>query len=85
MALNPEAIPDMWDWFTSQLNRLEQLHAVHFERVIAAVIPLSGLGRKEEVESFVEDYLTTKDRARQAIRMAMERMAVYSRMRGVQR
>jgi tricorn protease interacting factor F2/3 len=81
MALNPEAISDMWDWFTSQLNRMEQLHPVHFERVIAAVIPLSGLGRKEEIESFVEGYLATKDKAGDAIRMAMEKLAVYSRMR----
>jgi len=81
MGRNPEAIPLLWDWYKESLQALENLHPLHYERVVAALLPLGGLGREEEVREFFEEYFKNRDKARAAIRLSLERMEVYSRMR----
>jgi tricorn protease interacting factor F2/3 len=82
MALNPHAIPDMWEWYVSNLESLEGIHPVHYERVVAGIVPLCGIGKEEEVRAFFEEYIRQKGKAVDAIQMALERLAVYSGMRG---
>jgi tricorn protease interacting factor F2/3 len=82
MAFNPHAIPDMWEWYVSSLNVLEHLHPVHYERVIAAIVPVCGIGKEEQIQAFFEASFREKDKAKQAIRLALEKLAIYSRMRG---
>jgi len=81
MALNPDAAPRMWDWFTSRIHALEQFHPLHYERVLAAIIPYGGLEREQEVKDFFVDYLKTKDQARDVIQLSLETLEVHSRMR----
>ena len=82
LALNPHAIPDMWEWYVSNLESLEKIHPVHYERVVAAIVPVCGMGKEEEVQAFFKEYIRQKGKAEDAIQMALERLAVYSRMRG---
>jgi aminopeptidase N len=82
MALNPHAIPDMWEWYVSNLESLEKMHPVHYERVVAGVVPVCGIGKEEEVRAFFKEYILQKGKAEDAIQMALEKLAVYSRMRG---
>lgn len=82
MALNPQAVPGLWEWYLRNLEALERLHPVHYERVVAAIVPVAGIGKREEVEGFFSDYVREKGRARDAISMALEKRAVYERMRG---
>ncbi|MBN1102852.1 MAG: M1 family metallopeptidase, partial [Deltaproteobacteria bacterium] len=70
MAANPYALPFLWEWFLSSLRQLEQLPPVHFERVVAALVPWSGLGREGEVKAFFEDYMAGKEKARDVIRLS---------------
>ena len=81
-AANPYAAPHLWDWFVSRLDRLEQLHPVHFERVIAGIVPLSGIGigRHKEITRFFREYATKRRAAPDVINMSLERMEIYSRM-----
>jgi len=81
MALNPDAAPHMWDWFTTRIHALEQFHPLHYERVLAVIIPYCGLAREEEVKKFFMDYLRTKDKARDVIQLSLETLEVHSRMR----
>ncbi|MEA2038706.1 MAG: M1 family metallopeptidase [Thermodesulfobacteriota bacterium] len=81
MAANPYAGPLMWDWYISQLSALEQFHPLHYERVIAGIIPMCGLEREKEVEAFFEDYMTRKDLARDVIKLSLERLKINSMMR----
>jgi len=81
MASNPFAVASMWDWYVSHLEELEQFHPMHYERVITAIVPLDGIAREEEVRAFFTDYIGKKDMAKDAIRMSLERLEVYSRMR----
>ena len=80
-AVNPYAFPFLWEWFVSHLDRLEQIHPVHFERVIASLVPMAGLGREEQVRRFFEAYMSKKEAAGDTIRMAMERLEINRRMR----
>lgn len=81
MATNPHAVPYMWEWYISNLEALEKFHPMHYERVIAAVLPLCGLGRGEEIRTFFQDYMAKKERARDVIKLSLERLQINSRMR----
>ena len=81
MALNPSAIPDMWEWVLANLEALEQLHPIHYERVLAGIVPVCGMGKQEQVEAFFTDYIRRRQTAEDTIRMALEKLAIYSRMR----
>ncbi|MBW2123544.1 MAG: ERAP1-like C-terminal domain-containing protein, partial [Deltaproteobacteria bacterium] len=80
MALNPYAVDSMWDWYVSNLERLEQFHPMHYERVIEAIVPVGGIGREEEVRAFFEDYMKKKELARDVIRLSLEKLEIHSRM-----
>ena len=81
MASNPHALPLLWAYYVNHLDALEELHPVHYERVITAVVPWGGLGRAREVEAFFETYQAQKDKAREAIGMSLERLRIHERMR----
>ncbi len=81
MAFNPNAVPDMWDWYLSHLEALERLHPLHYERIVAGIVPICGIAKREQVEAFFADYVRRKRKAEDAIQMALERLTVYSRMR----
>jgi aminopeptidase N len=85
MAGNPYAVPKLWDWFATQLDRLEQFHPIHFERVIASLVPICGLGREEEVRTFLLDYVERTERARDAVVISLERLKINGRMRSAER
>lgn len=81
MAVNPSAVPGLWEWYLSVLGRLEELHPVHYERVIAAIIPWSGLGKEEEVKSFFREYVKGHEKLKDVIGLSLERLEIHSRMR----
>jgi hypothetical protein len=81
MASNAYAIPLLWGWFRSQTNRFEQFHPLHYERVLGSIIPYGGLGQEEEVMRFFERYLKTTDKARDTIKLSLERLEIHRRMR----
>jgi hypothetical protein len=81
MAANPYAIPSMWDWYVSHVNLLERFHPVLYERVIDAIVPVCGIGKEAQVNSFFDEYMRQKDMAKDVIRMSLERLKINSRMR----
>jgi len=81
MAANPHAVSYMWEWYVSHLEALEKFHPMHYERVIAAVVPLGGLGREEEINSFFQEYMAKKEKAKDVIKLSLERLRINSRMR----
>jgi len=81
LAANPEAASLLWDWYVSRLTRIEQFHPMLYERVIAAVLPAAGLERPEDVLNFFADYQRRTDKARDAIRLSLERLEINRRMR----
>ena len=81
MASNPYAIPLLWDWYVNNLEEIEQFHPMLYERVIAAIIPTAGIKRSDEVKTFFADYLKNTDKAKDVIRLSLERLEINLRMR----
>ena len=81
MSENPYAIPLLWDWYVSNLEEIEQFHPMLYERVVAAIIPRSGLERADEVKTFFANYMQEKEKARDVIKLSLERLEINLRMR----
>ena len=81
MSAIPDAAARMWDWYVSHLDEIEQFHPMLYERVVAAVIPSSGMERPDEVKKFFAEYMDQKDKARDVIRLSLERLEINLRMR----
>jgi aminopeptidase N len=81
MSANPYAIPLMWDWYVSHLDEIEQFHPLLYERVVAAIIPAAGLESANEVKNFFDDYMHKKEKARDVIKLSLERLEINLRMR----
>ena len=81
MTENPFAIPCLWEWFESNIEALEQLHPVHYERIIAAIVPVCGLGREERVKTFFENYLRKTEKPIDVIQLSLERLQINSEVR----
>jgi aminopeptidase N len=81
LAANPNAIPYLWEWFISHLHDIESFHPIHYERVIAAIVPVVGLGNEKEVKAFFNDYMARTDKAKDVIKLSLERLAINSKMR----
>jgi len=81
MSANPNAIPLLWDWYVSNLEEIEQFHPMLYERVVAAIIPVAGIARADEVKNFFADYMQKKEKARDVIKLSLERLEINLRMR----
>jgi len=81
MASNPYAIPLLWDWYVNNLAEIEQFHPMLYERVIAAIIPTAGIKRTDAVRTFFNDYLKKSAKAKDVIKLSLERLEINLRMR----
>jgi tricorn protease interacting factor F2/3 len=81
LAANPFAASILWDWYVSSVSRIEQFHPMIYERVIAAVVPAAGIDRPDDVRAFFAEYLQKTEKARDVIRLSLERMEIHCRMR----
>ncbi len=81
LASNLHAAPLLWDWYISRLPQIEQFHPMLYERVIAAIVPAVGIDRPEDVRDFFTEHMRKSAKARDVIRMSLERMEINCRMR----
>ena len=81
MAANPYAMSSLWQWYISNLSRLEPLHPLLYERIIAAIVPMAGLGRENQVIEFFKDYLKHNPMPRDVIKLSLEKLKINSRMK----
>ena len=81
MCANPHAIALMWDWYISHLEEIEQFHPMLYERVVAAIIPAAGIERADEVKNFFDDYMKQKGKAKDVIKLSLEKLEINLRMR----
>jgi len=81
MAANPAAIPLLWDWYTANLPKIETFHPLLHERLITAIVPSAGLYRPEEIRDYFTDYLSRSEKAKDAIKLALEKLAINLQIR----
>ena len=48
---------------------------------MAAIIPAAGIENANEVKKFFDDYMKKKDKARDVIRLSLEKLEINLRMR----
>jgi tricorn protease interacting factor F2/3 len=65
----------------ARLLQIEQFHPMLYERVIAAIVPAAGLEHPDEVRGFFTEYMQKNGKARDVIRLSLERMEIHCRMR----
>ncbi|MCG6909500.1 MAG: M1 family metallopeptidase [Deltaproteobacteria bacterium] len=81
LALNPHAIPLMWDWFTAHVGELEALHPLLYERVIAGIVPLAGMQKAEAVRHFLTGYMSEHPQTADVITLSLEKLEINLAMR----
>ena len=81
MAVNPHASPHMWDWYTAHVAALETFHPLLYERVIAAIVPIAGMAKPEDVNAFFNAYMQEKTLAADIIRLSLEKLEINLKMR----
>jgi aminopeptidase N len=81
IIMNPVATPFMWDWFKEHVDTLESFHPIHYERILAALIPLCGLEFGDEITSYFTTHLNEKETARDTIKLSLEKLKIYIQMR----
>ncbi|MFH2218277.1 MAG: hypothetical protein ABII68_01285 [Pseudomonadota bacterium] len=80
MAANPAATPGMWAWYVSHVEILEHSHPLLYERVIAAIVPVCGMGKVDAVKKFFEGYTPKKPVIRDVVRISLEKLSINTRM-----
>jgi len=81
MGSNPYALHLLWGWYVSNLAQIEQFHPMMYERVVAAIVPMAGMDHAKEVKGFFEDYMQKTDKARDVIKLSLEKLEINLRMR----
>jgi len=76
LAANRQAASILWDWYVSRLDRIEQFHPCFTNGWSRAVLPAAGLERPDEVLEFFAGYQSKTDKARDVIRISLERLEI---------
>lgn len=81
-AGNPDAREVTWIWLKTNIGRLKSLYegTSEFSELLLSVIPIVGIGRLQEVESFFEKNMIMG--AETGIKAGMEKLRVYDRLAG---
>ena len=80
-AANPYVTGAMWAWFVDHIDLLETFHPLLYERVIAGIVPVSGLSNPDDVKAFFTRYLEKNPHLKAVVRMSLERLEINQRMR----
>ncbi len=78
---NTAAAPYLWDWYQQHLKALEAFHPLLYERVITGIVPLGGLGREAEVNTFFDNYLKEQPHVKDAVELALEYLEINAALR----
>ena len=80
-AGNPAANGHLWSWFETHLARMESMHPMLFERVVAAFVPGPGLEDVERTRAFCETLEQKQPRIKDVLALSLERLAVNAAFR----
>ena len=80
-AGNPSATERLWPWFEANLPRIEPMHPLLFERVVAAFIPGPGLQDPQQTRRFSENLIQRQPHLKDVIGLSLERLEINVRFR----
>jgi hypothetical protein len=77
---NPAARDLLWSWFVDNFADLAEIHPYHLGGMVTSVVPFGGLGKEEEVRSFLTEYRRGKPRiSGGVIDVALNRLEINRR------
>ncbi len=80
LCSNPAAVPYMWPYFKNQLNRLEKMHPMHFERVVESVVSVS-VNDVDDVKEFMMKYQEKNPKMKDVTTLALEKLEINRRFK----
>ena len=80
-AGNPAAGKGLWPWFEKHLPRMENMHPMLFERVVASFVPGPGLADVTRTRSFCKALEKKKPGLKEVLALSLERLAVNEAFR----
>lgn len=80
-AGNPAATHRLWAWFEANFLRIEEMHPLLFERVVAAFVPVPGLTEPPRTRAFCEQLARRQPRLQNVIDLSLERLEINHRFR----
>lgn len=80
-ASNPIASNRLWPWFEANVSRMEKMHPLLFERVVAAFVPGPGLLDPHRTRAFCTAMQAKKPRLRDVLALSLERLEVSAAFR----
>ncbi len=81
MASNPYTVEYMWDWYISELTALEKFHPMLYDRIITGIVPICGIGKADEVNTFFNRYLAEKPKSEEVVKLALEKLNINLKMK----
>lgn len=80
-ARSKQGVGFLWDWFRVNLPRLETWPLTVVERLIVGIVPLSGLGKTDEVGEVLGAFVDRHPNTAASMSMALELLAVNQNLR----
>jgi tricorn protease interacting factor F2/3 len=80
-AGNPAAADHLWPWFVDNFPRIERMHPLLFERVVAAFVPGPGLQDPDHTSTFCNHLKRKQPRLKDVIALSLERLEVNAGFR----
>ena len=80
-AGNPAAVDRLWPWFVDNFPRIERMHPLLFERVVAAFVPGPGLHDPDRTRTFCNHLLRKQPRLKDVIALSLERLEINAGFR----
>jgi aminopeptidase N len=80
-SLNPSAFDWMWDWYVKNLTQMEsEIPLSYVQAITVRLAPLSGIGRRQEVENFLQAFIARHPTVADSIAMALELLVVNEKI-----
>jgi aminopeptidase N len=81
LAENQHAAAFLWEWYQANLEQIEQIHPMIYERIISAVIGAAGLEAPDAIREFFNAYMEKMPQTKDVISLSLERLKISLRMR----
>ncbi len=75
-ASNPAAQNHLWRWLTTNIDKVQLMHPLLFERVIASIVPTAGLVDPENVQEFCANLEQKNPELKDVMALSLERMEI---------
>ncbi|MHA1847024.1 MAG: hypothetical protein ACTSXU_05215, partial [Promethearchaeota archaeon] len=79
---NDDFIEEAWSWYEENIRTLDTLHPMHHQRIMIAIISLSGMYNEKPVKSYFSDLIKNKPEFSDIIKMAFELLDINNKVHG---